>query len=69
MNLTEVEQDAIDDAIEDAMAQHESQNSDSVCTCGVVNNMDGDVLFSHRVGAVSAAVHDAILGLRIVGNR
>lgn len=47
----------IDDAIELAMARHESLNDDSVCTCGQVNNMDGDVLFSHRVAMVSDAVH------------
>lgn len=63
MKLTDAQADLIDDAIEDAMSQHESQNSDSVCTCGVVNNMDGDVLFNHRMNAVSAAVHNVILSL------
>jgi hypothetical protein len=50
----------VDEAIDVAMAQHESQFNDSVCSCGVVNNMDGDVLHGHRVGAVSAAVRSVL---------
>lgn len=46
----------IDDAIESTMIRHEALCYSSVCTCGVRNNMDGDVLFSHRVGMVSQAV-------------
>lgn len=52
--------DRVDDAIENAMLSHESLNNDSVCSCGVVNNMDGDVLHGHRLGAVSAAVRGAL---------
>jgi hypothetical protein len=47
--------DRIDDAIETSMSSHEE--TDDVCSCGVRNNMDGDVLFSHRVGSVIDAVH------------
>lgn len=52
--------DRIDDAIENAMLAHESMNNDSECSCGARNNMDGDVLFSHRFGIVSNAVHDVL---------
>lgn len=60
MRLTDEQYDAIDDAIESAMSDHESCHNDSVCTCGVFNNMDGDVLFTHRFSQVSRAVHDVI---------
>lgn len=60
--LTDEQLDVIDDAIETAMGRHEALDGDSICTCGVRNNMDGDVLFSHRVGAVTHAVHEAIDG-------
>jgi len=56
-SLTDDDYDRIDDAIGTAMGQHEALNNDSVCTCGVRNNMDGDVLFSHRWGTVVDAVH------------
>lgn len=52
--------DRIGDAVWSAMASHESLQRDSVCTCGVVNNMDGDVLFSHRVSMVIEAVEGAL---------
>lgn len=52
--------DRLDNAIELAMAHHESVKDDSECSCGVRNNMDGDVLFSHRVGAVQDAVREAL---------
>lgn len=48
--------DRVDDAIETVLLAHESLDNDSRCSCGVRNNMDGDVLHGHRVGAVSAAV-------------
>lgn len=51
---------AIDDAIWLAMGQHEPLKNDSVCTCGVRNNMDGDVLFSHRYSVVSDAANAAL---------
>jgi hypothetical protein len=63
MRLTDGQQERIDDAIESAMSAHEPLKGDSVCSCGVRNNMDGDVLFGHRVGTVSAAVQNAILAL------
>lgn len=58
--LTDEFVESIEDAIEDAMSQHEPLRNDSVCSCGAKNNMDGDVLFSHRVGAVTTAVRHAL---------
>lgn len=46
----------VDDAIEDALLAHESLDNDSRCSCGVINNMDGDVLHCHRLGEISWAV-------------
>lgn len=51
--------DRIDDAIEDALLAH-APHIDSRCSCGAVNNVDGDVLHAHRVGAVSEAVRKAL---------
>lgn len=52
--------DRLDDAIDTAMLMHEPRDNDSRCTCGARNNMDGDVLHGHRVGAVSDAVRRAL---------
>jgi len=54
--------DRVDDAIETAVWDHERQDGDQSCRCGAVNNMDGDVLPSHRVGAVTRAVQQAFFG-------
>lgn len=53
--------DDIDDVVETAMADHESVRNDSACSCGVRNNMDGDVLFTHRVGVVLAAIRTVLV--------
>ncbi len=66
MHLTDEQFDVLDEAIDEAMWDHESLDNDSRCSCGVVNNMDGDVLHGHRVGVVSEAVRSAILSLPVV---
>jgi hypothetical protein len=45
----------IDDAIEHALDHHYTL-PDHECSCGATNNMDGDVLHAHRLGALSQAV-------------
>lgn len=71
MHLTDEQCDLIDDAIEDVLLAHEPKDNDSRCSCGAVNNMDGDMLHGHRMGVVTAAVHNAILKLDspIAGDR
>ena len=61
--MTDEEEDRLYWAIEKAMHEHDALKNDSVCRCGVRNNMDGDVLASHRAGAMMAAVTEA-LGLK-----
>jgi hypothetical protein len=56
----------VDDAIENALCAHFPQ-VDVLCSCGARNNMDGDVLHGHRLGAVSAAVHVALAELKLIG--
>lgn len=63
MKLTDDQAEIIDDAIEQALNDHDTWANGSQCSCGVKDNMDGDVLFSHRLGVISAAVHNAILSL------
>jgi hypothetical protein len=53
----------IDDAIERALWAHESLDNDSRCSCGARNNMDGDVLHSHRLGAISWEVRGVLAGM------
>lgn len=60
MHLNDEQCDVIDDAIEAALLAHETVGNDSVCSCGAVNNMDGDVLHGHRMGVLTSAVHLAI---------
>ena len=50
----------IDDALENALIAHEPLDNDSRCRCGARNNMDGDVLHGHRLGALSQAVRGAL---------
>jgi hypothetical protein len=50
----------IDDAIEKAQWAHEPRDHASRCSCGVVNNMDGDVLPSHLHFVVSEAVREVL---------
>jgi hypothetical protein len=54
--------DRVEDAVETAVWGHERQDGDGSCRCGAVNNMDGDVLPSHRVGAVTEAIQKAFFG-------
>jgi hypothetical protein len=53
----------VDDAIDDALLAHEALDNDGRCSCGVKNNMDGDVLHAHRFGVVSEAVRNVLVGL------
>jgi hypothetical protein len=55
----------IDDAIEDTLLAHAALDNDSRCSCGARNNMDGDVLHGHRLGAVSEAVR-AVLSANLI---
>lgn len=48
------------DEIETTLTAHEPRNNDSHCTCGVRNNMDGDVLHSHRMTQIDAAIRQAL---------
>ena len=63
MHLTDEQCDVVDDAIENALLAHEPVDNDSRCSCGALNNMDGDVLHGHRMGVLTAAVHLAIRSL------
>jgi len=56
MKISEELEDKIGEAIETAMGRHEPLKNDSVCTCRFRNNMDGDVLFAHRISVVREAV-------------
>lgn len=50
----------IEDVVDRVTYEHDALDNDSRCRCGVVNNMDGDVLHSHRVGAMVEAI-EAVL--------
>ena len=50
----------LEDAVDRITYEHESLDNDSRCRCGAVNNMDGDALFNHRVGAMMEAI-EAVL--------
>lgn len=51
----------IDDAIEDALYAHQPVSHGDKCSCGTVNNMDGDVLPAHWLGVLSEAVRDVLM--------
>lgn len=63
MHVTDEQCDVIEDAIEYALLMHQSLDNDSRCSCGAVNNLDGDVLHGHRMGVLSSAVMRAIASL------
>lgn len=63
MHLNDEQCDAIDDAIEKALWEHWPVDRDSRCRCGALNNMDGDVLHGHILGALTGAVGVAIAKL------
>lgn len=50
----------IDDAMEDVLHKHYTL-PDHECSCGAINNMDGDVLHGHRIGALSVAVQSVLV--------
>lgn len=56
----------IDDAIENVLWAHEPRDNDSRCQCGATNNMDGDVLHSHRMGLLSEAVRGVLVEANLV---
>lgn len=61
--LSDVNLDWLDETIENTMGKHEVTKDDRgwpVCTCGARDNMDGDVLFSHRISVVCDAVHGVL---------
>ena len=67
LGLTEETLERIDDAIEDTLWMHEVVGYDHACSCGVKNNMDGDVLHGHRLGVLSDAVRGALPWVGVPG--
>lgn len=51
----------IEDVVYRVTFEHDALDRDSRCRCGVVNNMDGDVLHTHRVGAMMEAIEDVLV--------
>lgn len=61
--------DAADDAMEAALLAHRpvdahGHDNDEYCYCGGRNNMDGDVMHSHRISVVSEALR-TVLGIEL----
>lgn len=52
--------ESITDAIETILDQHEFIHNTSRCSCGLRNNMDGDVLDLHRISLIGEAVRNAL---------
>jgi hypothetical protein len=50
----------LDDAMEGSIQEHYTL-PDYECRCGAINNMDGDVLHGHRIGALSTAIEKVLL--------
>lgn len=59
MNIDELSEQ-LTDAVERVLNTHASLDNDSRCSCGARNNMDGDVLDSHRISLVGDAI-DSVL--------
>lgn len=58
--MNDVLLELLEDAVDRVTYEHEALDNDSRCRCGAVNNMDGDALHSHRVGAMMEAI-EAVL--------
>lgn len=54
--------DTITDAVEDVVNAHEFERNGSVCSCGLRNNLDGDVLYLHRISLIGSAIR-GVLGV------
>lgn len=52
--------ESITDAIETILDQHEFTTQSGQCSCGLRNNMDGDVLDLHRISLVGEAVRNTL---------
>lgn len=59
--LDESLHDKLVDAVETVLLAHE-HIPDVVCTCGARNNMDGDLLHSHRISLIDNAIEDVLNG-------
>lgn len=52
--------ESITDAIETVLDQHEFMHNTSRCSCGLRNNMDGDLLDLHRVSLIGETVRNTL---------
>jgi hypothetical protein len=67
-NLRDRLAESITDAIETILDQHEFTTQSGQCSCGLRNNMDGDVLDLHRISLIGETVRNtlAIPGIAVV---
>ncbi|AKU45469.1 recombination directionality factor [Mycobacterium phage Nhonho] len=53
--------EAITDAVETVLNNHHEVNNGTECRCGVLNNMDGDVVHSHIMSEFESAVRTVVV--------
>lgn len=62
ISALKVTADNITQAVEEVIWVHDFGDRDRMCSCGVLNNMDGDLLQLHRTSLIGAAIR-GVLGV------
>lgn len=57
--------ETVTDAVESVLDGHDFSTTDSECSCGLRDNMDGDVLILHRISLIGRMVDRALASVLI----